>query len=211
MADETLSPTDRAILDLLQEEAAEVLIEFAPLVGRLIKVASKVKRFGNGINPFEPAETAKPNFELLQDEVGDFETLVDILIERGVLTREGIDARKAWKRGMLKTHGSLPPGTFEAPAYVAQVQVHDEVMADPANQKKPYTALFGGHAPSAEPPPAVALGHGLDPSNPIVALANDVCIGGYVDKAPTRRCACASPSPGATPRPRMTGSPRSRG
>ncbi|AFU86516.1 hypothetical protein D869_gp034 [Caulobacter phage CcrRogue] len=154
MTDQPLDPLDRTILDLLQEEGAEVLIEFAPLVGRLIKVASKVKRFGNGRNPFEP--DAKPNFELLQDEVGDFEALVDILIERGVLTREGIDARKVWKRGMLREHKTLPDAAFLPPVSVPSPlddfpPGNPVVQAAKAARNGGYVALFGGHAPSAFP------------------------------------------------------------
>ncbi|ARB14251.1 hypothetical protein Ccr5_gp033 [Caulobacter phage Ccr5] len=157
MTDSPLHPTDRAILDLLQEEAAETLLEFAPVIGRLVKIASKVKRFGNGTNPFDPG--AKPNLELLEDEIGDLEALVDLLAERGLISRERIAARKVWKRGMLKTHGTLPEDAFSAenlPPMRAPGHGLDPtnpiVQAAKAVRNGGYTALFGGHAPSAEPP-----------------------------------------------------------
>ncbi|AXQ68234.1 hypothetical protein HOT99_gp030 [Caulobacter phage CcrBL10] len=155
MTDQPIDPLDRAILDLLQEEGGEVLIEMIASIGRLIKVASKVKRFGDGKNPFE--KDPKSNFELLQDEVGDFEALVDILIERGVLTREGIDARKAWKRGMLREHKTLPDAAFLPPVSVPSPlddfpPGNPIVQAAKAARNGGYVALFGGHAPSAEPP-----------------------------------------------------------
>ncbi|AFO71802.1 hypothetical protein phiCbK_286 [Caulobacter phage phiCbK] len=157
MTDSPLHPTDRAILDLLQEEAAETLLEFAPVIARLVKIASKVKRFGNGTNPFDPG--AKPNFELLEDEIGDLEALVDLLTERGLISRERIAARKVWKRGMLKTHGTLPEDAFSAenlpPPTVQGLDLDpsNPIVALAAHVRNGgYTALFGGHAPSAEPP-----------------------------------------------------------
>ncbi|AFU88348.1 hypothetical protein CcrSwift_gp030 [Caulobacter phage CcrSwift] len=158
MTDSPLHPTDRAILDLLQEEAAETLLEFAPVIGRLIKIASKVKRFGNGTNPFDPG--AKPNLELLEDEIGDLEALVDLLAERGLISRERIAARKVWKRGMLKTHKTLPPDAFSV-ENLPPLGAVPGLDLDPSNpivalaadvRTGGYTALFGGHAPSAEPP-----------------------------------------------------------
>ncbi|UTU09208.1 hypothetical protein CcrJ4_gp461 [Caulobacter phage J4] len=105
-----LSPLDRDIIDLLQEESAEVLEELAPhmaaAIARIVKLANKAKRFGNVKNPFAGEDT-KPNYEKLEDEIGDFGALVAILGARGVLSKERINQRIEWKVGMLTTHGSI--------------------------------------------------------------------------------------------------------
>lgn len=151
---EHLSPLERDVVDLLQEESAEVLLELVPLllaqaVGRLIKLSSKVKRFGNVQNPFA-AEDAKPNFELLEEEIGDFHALVDILAERGVLSKERIAARVAWKRGMLKTHGSLDFTKDDArePTAPAEMVFGGYVNKAPYNEMRLRMAMTGSNAPS---------------------------------------------------------------
>lgn len=171
---EHLSPLERDVVDLLQEESAEVLLELVPLllaqaVGRLIKLSSKVKRFGNVQNPFA-AEDAKPNFELLEEEIGDFHALVDILAERDVLSKERIAARVAWKRGMLKTHGSLDftKDDVREPTAPAEMVFGGYVNKAPYNEMRLRIAMTGSNAP-AEADWVASLKRLID----VVAMIND--------------------------------------
>lgn len=153
MSEEHLSPLERDVVDLLQEESAEVLLELVPLllaqaVGRLVKLSSKVKRFGNVQNPFAP-DDVKPNFELLEDEIGDFQALVDILAERGVVNKERIADRVVWKRGMLATHGSLDltQDDVREPTPPAKVAFGGYVNKAPYNEMRLRQAMTGSNAP----------------------------------------------------------------
>ena len=93
-----LSDYEMELLGILQEECAEV-----------IQVISKIRRFGlESKNPF--IENAKSNRELLQDEVGDFLGVLEMLLEADVKEelfdesqlRERVDYKKAKVPGYLK-------------------------------------------------------------------------------------------------------------
>ncbi|UTU09772.1 hypothetical protein CcrBL47_gp488 [Caulobacter phage BL47] len=150
---QVLSPLDRDIVDLLQEESAEVLEELTPhmaaAIARIVKLANKAKRFGNVKNPFEGEDT-KPNYEKLEDEIGDFGALVAILCARGVLSKTRINERIEWKVGMLNTHGSIdwtkddqPAAVPEDPA-VVQARYEDKAAYQEMILRK---ALTGQSAP----------------------------------------------------------------
>jgi len=77
-------------LVILMEECAET-----------IKVASKILRFG--IDNFSPSED-KLNFEVLEQEIGDVQAMVDILVENNIgISKEGIEeARQKKIRKLIK-------------------------------------------------------------------------------------------------------------
>lgn len=79
---------DQKNLEILAEEAAEV-----------IQVKSKIVRFGMlDIYP----EHGETNQARLEQEVGDFLVMVDILKARGVLTDAGLDRAKRSKLEKLQ-------------------------------------------------------------------------------------------------------------
>lgn len=75
-------------LVILMEECAEI-----------IKVASKILRFG--IDNHSPSED-KLNFEVLEQEIGDVQAMVSILIENNIgVTEEGIEKARQKKINKL--------------------------------------------------------------------------------------------------------------
>ena len=87
MSDYSFDDNTQKVLDLLQEECAEI-----------IQIISKIRRFGFGsYNPYDP-EPRKTNLQLLNDELGDFKLLYDQLLRRGVVDEDQIDKRVKWKR-----------------------------------------------------------------------------------------------------------------
>lgn len=82
----------RDTLDILQEEAAEI-----------IQVASKMKRFG-----VDMAWGDGPsNRQKLDQEVGDLLALIDLLIDQGILDKELLDAAKVRKIEKLKVWSTI--------------------------------------------------------------------------------------------------------
>lgn len=78
-----LSPRTLELLEILQEEAAEV-----------IQIISKIKRFGlYSYHPDDPARTT--NIAHLSVEVGDFIAIVDLLTEGDLHVEHGF----AWDKG----------------------------------------------------------------------------------------------------------------
>lgn len=155
---EALTPLDRDIVDLLQEEGAETVMEIVPLlfdmvmaIARVQKTSSKAQRFGNAKNPFAAGDV-KPNFELLEDEIGDMMAIAAILASRGVISKARIDARIEWKVGMLKTHGSIDWTKADLPE--DEVAVAPEVKFGAYVDKAPYQemrlrqAMTGVNAPA---------------------------------------------------------------
>ena len=83
-------------MGILQEECAEV-----------IQIISKINRFGlYSVNPF--IDNSKNNQQLLIDEVGDVYALIEKLEERGLFTREQIEARAAYKKDKLQKYLRSP-------------------------------------------------------------------------------------------------------
>lgn len=81
-----MNDKDLEILSLLQEECAEV-----------IQIISKIRRFGfESRNPY--IVDAIDNRALLEHELGDVCLLIDVLIERGLVTKSFIDHRIENKR-----------------------------------------------------------------------------------------------------------------
>ena len=75
------------ILVITQEECAEVIQEI-----------SKIFRFGID----NKHKTGVVHREKLTEEVGDLLCMIDLLIEQGVLTKEGLDIAKQNKESKLK-------------------------------------------------------------------------------------------------------------
>ncbi|AXQ69509.1 hypothetical protein HOU02_gp216 [Caulobacter phage CcrBL9] len=166
MTQPPITPLDRDIVDLFQEEGAETILEIVPLlfdmvlsIARAQKLSSKVQRFGNVKNPFA-GEGVKPNFELLEDELGDLLAIAGILGSRGILNKERVDARVAWKTGMLTTHGSIDWTKLDLPENQPRTlkDATDEDLAGPNFggyvNKAPYQemrlrqAMTGSNAPT---------------------------------------------------------------
>ena len=76
------------ILDILQEECAEVIVE-----------VSKCRRFGIDSQHYK---TNLPHKEMLEQEIGDVLAMIKLLLEDGVITVEGVEA--AAERKIEKLH-----------------------------------------------------------------------------------------------------------
>ena len=82
-------------LGLMQEECAEI-----------IQIISKIRRFGfDSRNPYD--ESGKNNYELLNDEVGDFELLKRYLREIGIINSNLIAERIKYKTPKLEKYTTL--------------------------------------------------------------------------------------------------------
>jgi NTP pyrophosphatase (non-canonical NTP hydrolase) len=80
-------------LDILQEECAEVIVE-----------VSKCRRFGMDNTHYK---TGLKHSTMLENEIGDVLAMVDILIERNILTQENLNIAKQRKKEKLKQWSSI--------------------------------------------------------------------------------------------------------
>ena len=76
------------VLGILQEECAEVIQE-----------VSKIRRFGLDTLHYK---TGVKHSTMLETEVGDVLALIDILVEQGVLDRDGLEVAAENKKLKLK-------------------------------------------------------------------------------------------------------------
>lgn len=81
------------ILDILQEECAEVIVE-----------VSKCRRFGLESRHYKTNVIHK---EMLEREIADVLTMVDLLIDRGIIDQEKIKAAKEEKTNKLKIWSTI--------------------------------------------------------------------------------------------------------
>jgi NTP pyrophosphatase (non-canonical NTP hydrolase) len=81
-----LTSEQEEILTIAQEECAEV-----------IQVVSKGNRFG-----FDVEYNSKTNRQKLTQEVGDVLCMIDLMVEKDILTAEGLEQAKKAKREKLK-------------------------------------------------------------------------------------------------------------
>lgn len=79
------------ILCILQEECAEV-----------IQSVSKCCRFG-----YDSVHQNKTNREMLEDEIGDLQCMISLLIENGVINENNTLQAKANKLNKLKTWSNI--------------------------------------------------------------------------------------------------------
>jgi NTP pyrophosphatase (non-canonical NTP hydrolase) len=88
-----MTPQVEEALGILQEECAEVIQE-----------VSKIRRFGLDTAHYKTGLLHKTMLEI---EVGDVLALVDILIEQGILTLEGLEIAKKNKKLKLKEWSNI--------------------------------------------------------------------------------------------------------
>jgi NTP pyrophosphatase (non-canonical NTP hydrolase) len=83
----------KEVMDILQEECAEV-----------IQAVSKISRFGiDNLKPGKP----KTNREHLEEELGDMLAMIDIMLEKKVVSREHLEVAKAAKIEKLKKWSNI--------------------------------------------------------------------------------------------------------
>ena len=80
-------------MNILSEECAEVVV-----------AVSKISRFG--IDNFKP-DKPKTNREHLEEEVGDVLAMIDILLEKGVISQSNLDIAKQAKKDKLKKWSNI--------------------------------------------------------------------------------------------------------
>jgi NTP pyrophosphatase (non-canonical NTP hydrolase) len=83
----------KEIMDILQEECAEVVV-----------AVSKISRFG--IDNYKPNKP-KTNREHLEEELGDLMAMIDILLEKGVVSADNINVAKHAKIEKLKIWSTI--------------------------------------------------------------------------------------------------------
>ena len=83
-----MKPQIEEALGILQEECAEVIQE-----------VSKIRRFGLDTLHYK---TGLTHSTMLEMEVGDVLALVDILVEQGILDRDGLEIATENKKEKLK-------------------------------------------------------------------------------------------------------------
>lgn len=86
-----LTSEQEEILTIAQEECAEV-----------IQVVSKGNRFG-----FDIEYNGKTNRQKLTQEVGDVLCMIDLMVEKDILTTEGLEQAKKAKREKLKQWSNI--------------------------------------------------------------------------------------------------------
>jgi NTP pyrophosphatase (non-canonical NTP hydrolase) len=83
----------KEVMDILQEEAAEV-----------IQAVSKCSRFG--IDNYKPGKP-KTNREHLEEELGDLLAMVDIMLDKGIVSQAKLDEAKENKKYKLKKWSNI--------------------------------------------------------------------------------------------------------
>lgn len=81
------------VMDILQEECAEV-----------IQAVSKCSRFG--LNNIKPGKE-RTNLECLEEEAGDVLAMIDILVEKNILSLENLELAKKAKKEKLKKWSNI--------------------------------------------------------------------------------------------------------
>jgi NTP pyrophosphatase (non-canonical NTP hydrolase) len=88
-----MNKTTNEVMDILQEECAEV-----------IQAVSKIRRFG--IDNHKPGKP-KTNREHLEEELGDLYAMIDILQELDIVSWTNIERAAEAKREKLKTWSTI--------------------------------------------------------------------------------------------------------
>jgi NTP pyrophosphatase (non-canonical NTP hydrolase) len=83
----------KEVMDITQEECAEV-----------IQAISKISRFG--IDNYKPGKP-KTNREHLEEELGDMLAMIDIMLEKGVVSLDNLNDAKAAKIEKLKKWSNI--------------------------------------------------------------------------------------------------------
>ena len=88
-----MDKTTKEVMDILQEECAEV-----------IQAVSKINRFGlDNLKPGKP----KTNREHLEEELGDMLAMIDIMLEKSVISQDKLELAKQAKIEKLKKWSSI--------------------------------------------------------------------------------------------------------
>ena len=88
-----MNTKEKEVMDILQEECAEV-----------IQAVSKINRFGlDNLKPGKP----KTNREHLEEELGDMLAMIDILIEKSIVSSTALDSAKNAKIEKLKIWSTI--------------------------------------------------------------------------------------------------------
>ena len=88
-----LKPVEKEVLDILQEECAEVVV-----------AVSKISRFG--LDNFKPGKP-KTNREHLAEELGDLQAMIDLCIEFGIVGSEQVSVHADNKIMKLKQWSNI--------------------------------------------------------------------------------------------------------
>ena len=88
-----MNSKEKEVLDILQEECAEV-----------IQAVSKVSRFG--IDNYKPGKP-KTNREHMEEELGDLLAMVDIMLEQGIVSWDNLEVAKQAKIEKLKKWSNI--------------------------------------------------------------------------------------------------------
>jgi NTP pyrophosphatase (non-canonical NTP hydrolase) len=88
-----MNSKEKEVMDILQEECAEV-----------IQAVSKISRFG--IDNFKPGKP-KTNREHLEEELGDLLAMVDIMLEQGIVEWGNLELAKKAKTEKLKKWSNI--------------------------------------------------------------------------------------------------------
>jgi NTP pyrophosphatase (non-canonical NTP hydrolase) len=83
----------KEVMDILQEECAEVIV-----------AVSKISRFG--IDNYKPGKP-KTNREHLEEEIGDVLAMIDIMLEKNVVSLVNLEVAKAAKIEKLKQWSNI--------------------------------------------------------------------------------------------------------
>lgn len=87
------SPQVKEVLDILQEEAAEV-----------IQAVSKIRRFGPENRKHGESQT---NIEHLEEELGDMQAMIEILMEMDIVSWGNVTVAKRAKIEKLKKWSNI--------------------------------------------------------------------------------------------------------
>lgn len=88
-----MDKTIKEVMDILQEECAEV-----------IQAVSKINRFGlDNLKPGKP----KTNREHLEEELGDMLAMIDIMLEKSVISQDKLELAKQAKIEKLKKWSNI--------------------------------------------------------------------------------------------------------
>ena len=88
-----MEPVTKEVMDILQEECAEV-----------IQAVSKISRFG--IDNYKPGKP-KTNREHLEEELGDMLAMIDIMMELRVISLDNLEIAKKAKIEKLKKWSNI--------------------------------------------------------------------------------------------------------
>lgn len=88
-----MDPKTKEILDITQEECAEVVV-----------AVSKISRFG--LDNYKPGKP-KTNREHLEEEVGDLMAMIDLMVEHNIIDINSVDVARKAKKDKLKQWSNI--------------------------------------------------------------------------------------------------------